>query len=346
VAGALAGAGWAALRTPAAPAEAAILAGAPACAGAAGPRDALAVVACALPGAAAAHAALARAAARLGGLTGARGLGAVAAAALALLAWRAGASPRWGRRGPLAAVTFVALGAPLQLVATVHPRGVAALLLAGAAALLEPTADGDRPPGPVRAALAGAALGLAATATPVALCVLPLALALAPLRRDRAATAALAAAAVAVLAVSATAAGPGAWAGLAEALRAGPPGGWAAAAPRLALLVDGLAMPLLLSTFAVFHRDGRERAAASVAVAAAVALAPLLSARPEDLRTAQLLAFVILGPASAVGVARLSETFAAGNPSRLARPFFAAATLLVAGVHGVHLLRTLAEAAR
>jgi hypothetical protein len=102
---------------------------------------------------------------------------------------------------------------------------------------------------------------------------------------------------------------------------------------------DGIAMPLLLATFAVFHRDGGWRAAATIAVACAAFLVPYVSPTVEDARTARLLAFVLLAPAAGVGVAQMSDIFAHGNPSRRARPLFTAAVLLVIAVFGVHEMR-------
>lgn len=343
---ALCATGWAVLRTPLRPGEAALLlaargGSAAPCAPAGG--DALGLAACALPGASGAVPRLAAVGDRLGGLAGARAILALSAPALLLLAVRAGSSPRWGRRGLLAGATFAALGAPLQLLAPVHPRALAALLLGCAAVLAEPPAreDGGGWPWarPARLALAGAALALSATATPVAApFALPLAAALAR-GHGRRGAAALAAGLAAVVVASASLAG--AWGGLAGALRAAPPGGWDAAAGRVAALGDGLAMPVLLASFALFHRDGGARAAAALAVAAPAALVPVLGASLDDTRTAQLLAFVVLTPAAAVGVARMAELFAAGNPSPRARPLYLAAILAVAGVHGVHVVRGL-----
>jgi hypothetical protein len=354
VACALAGAGWAVLRTPLGPGEAALVLrardpGTAPCAPAPG-RGVLELAGCGLPGAAAVVARAAELADGRGGLRAARWLLALAAPALVLLVHLRGRSPRWGGHGLLAAATFVALGVPLQLVATVHPRAVAALLVALAAALVDvprglPRGPPEVAPRPgtaaLRAATAGAALALAATATPVAaLFALPLALALAPGRKEPGAAAAFAGAAAIVVALSAIA-GRAAWDGVADALRACPPGGWSAAPRRLAALVDGLAMPLLLAAFAVFHRAAGARAAGALVLAAPALLVPLLGPRLDDVRTAQLLAVVILAPAAGLGVERMAETFATGNPWRAARPIFAGAVLVVAAVHGVDQARTL-----
>jgi hypothetical protein len=338
--------------TPVGAAEARLLAGEPdvaggaACARRAG-ADLVAAAACALPGAAAGVARVAVAVGRPGGLAAARAACALAAPALVLLLLAAGSSPRWGRRGHLVAATFVAFGVPIQLVAAVHPRGVAAVLLAFGAALLErPRSERPRSEragahdGALRAALAGTAFALAVTATPVAaLFAVPLAAALA---RGRAAAASFAAG-CGVLAVSGLA-GHAAWSGLLDAARALPPDGWSPPAGRLAAIVDDLSMPLLLAAFAMFHRDGGARAAATIALAAPALLVPLLGGDVEEVRTGTLLAFTVLAPAAAVGVAQLGDIFARGNPSRLARPFFAAAVLVVAGVYGVHQARLLRRA--
>ena len=279
---------------------------------------------------------------RVGGLAGARAAGAAMGLALVLLAWRVGASPRWGQRGALVAATFVLLGAPLQLSATVHPRVVAALLVGLAMALAADPA-GARRAGTSAAlgAAAGAALALAVVATPLAaLFVLPLAIALAAASGHRAGAAALVLGLAGALALHGCVGGgvaPGVR-GVLEALAAARDG----IAPALAARVfDALAMPLLLAAFALFHRDGGPRAAGAVAVAAAAFLVPLVSPRVEDAHTARLLALVILAPAAGVGVAQMADVFSAGNPSPRARPAFAAAALAVIGAFGVHEIRTL-----
>jgi hypothetical protein len=103
-------------------------------------------------------------------------------------------------------------------------------------------------------------------------------------------------------------------------------------------------MPLLLATFALFHRDGGWRAAAALIVASATFAVPYLSPTVEDARTARLLAFVVLAPAAGVGVAHMSDIFAHQNPSRRARPLFTGAVMIVIAVFGVHEMRTLRRA--
>jgi hypothetical protein len=100
-------------------------------------------------------------------------------------------------------------------------------------------------------------------------------------------------------------------------------------------------MPFLLATFALFHRDGGPRAAVAMAIAGAAFLVPFVSPGPDDAHTAKLLAFLVLAPAAGVGVARMGEIFALGNPSPRARPLFTAAVLVVLCVFGVHEMRTL-----
>ena len=350
---ALAGASWGLVRTPLGPEEAkdilmgreVLAAGAPACPPGEGAGGALAVATCGWPGAVVLTPAAAAWADRLGGLPGARLAGAVMGLALVLLLYRVGSAPGWGRRGLLVAATFVLLGVPLQLFATVHPRVPAALLVGLSMALAEAPEHERRPAASLgRAALAGASLALAAmTSHVVALFAVPLALALVLRRRDRAA-AAFALTMAATLAIYGWLAVRPAWPEIRGALEPFRPAGWSVAPGQLVEVLDGLAMPFLLATFALFHRDGRGRAAAAMAVAGAAFLAPLVSPGAEDAQTAKLLAFLVLAPAAGVGVAQMSEIFASGNPSPLARPLFTAAVLAVVWVFGVHEMRTLRRA--
>jgi hypothetical protein len=353
---ALAGASWGLASTPLGPEEAkdiligreALAAGAPACPTGDGARGDLAAAMCAWPGAVLLAPAAAAWADSRGGLAGARLSVALAGLLLILLLHRIGEAPAWGRRGLLVAATFVLLGVPLQLFATAHPRVLSALLGGLSVALAQelPAPGARRPASLLVAALAGASLALAVMASYVAvLFALPLAAAvaasLASGRRDRGAAAAFVIALAGALAVYAWVAVRPAWPEIRAGLAPFRPDGWALPPGTLARVLDGLAMPFLLATFALFHRDGGRRAAAAMAIAGAAFLVPFLSPAAEDAQTAKLLAFVALAPAAGVGVARMSEIFAMGNPSTRARPLFAGAVLVVVAVFGVHEMRTL-----
>lgn len=348
---ALAGASWGLFRTPLGSGEArdilagreVLAAGAPARGTAEAGMGAPVDPRCGWPAAVALAPAAAAWGDRLGGIPAARLAGALMGLCLVPLLYRVGQAPRWGRRGLLVAATFAFLGVPLQLVATVHPRVPAALLLGLAMALAERSPEGERRLAArlAPAALAGASLALAAgTGWVAALFAVPLALSIALTGLDRTAAIAFALGVAATLAIQAGLAGGPAWPGLPEALEPLRTAGRSAGG-RLVGVLDGLAMPLLLATFALFHRDGRGRAAAAMAVAGAAFLVPFVSPGPEDAHTATLLSFVVLAPAAGVGVAQMGEVFAAGNPSPRARPLFTAAVLLVVWVFGVHEMRTL-----
>ncbi|HEU4383771.1 MAG TPA: hypothetical protein VFR85_09745 [Anaeromyxobacteraceae bacterium] len=347
---ALAGASWGLVRTPLGPEEAkdilmgreVLASGAPACPPGEGGDGPLAAAMCEWPGTVVLTPAAAAWAERLGGLPAARLASAAMGLLLVLLVYRIGNAPGWGRRGLVVAGTFVLLGAPLQLFATVHPRVAAALLLGLAMALAEGAFGERRSLASLGlAALAGASLAVAAMASYVAAAfAVPLALALVLWRRDRAAAAFALTMAAALFAYAWIAVRP-VWPEIREALDPFRPGGWSLAPGTLLRVFDGLAMPFLLATFALFHRDGRARAAVAMAVAGAAFLVPFASRAAEDAQTAKLLAFAVLAPAAGVGVAHMSEIFASGNPSRRARPLFTAAVLVVVWVFGVHEMRTL-----
>jgi hypothetical protein len=348
---AVAGAAWGVVATPLGPEEAkaiflgraVLAAGPPACPPAAGAAGEPAAAPCGWPGSVVLVPAVAAWAEGRGGLAGAR-LGAAATGILlVLVVHRVASGRRWGRRGLLAAATFVALGVPLQLLSTVHPRVLAAALLGLAVLLAEAPGEGEaarRGAWPL-AALGGAALAVAVAASyPAAVFALPLAVAIAAARRDRAAAAFVLALAAALAAYGWAAVRP-AWPELRNALGPLPPGGWAGLPARLVVVLDGLAMPLLLSAFALFDRESRGAAAAAMAVACAAFLVPLASARMGDEHTARLLACAVLAPAVGVGVDRMARIFASGNPSPRARPLFTAAVLAVIAAFGVHETRAL-----
>jgi hypothetical protein len=344
---ALAGACFGLVKTPLAAEEAKeiylgreVLAhGAPACGAGEG-----SVAMCEWPGTVRFAPAAAAWAERWGGLRLARLVGALTGLAVVLLVARIGDAARYGQRGLLVAATFVFLGSPLQLFATVHPRVLAALLVAISMALMErgPDGAGRRGVGPGAAALAGASLALASVSTYAAvLYAAPIALVLAFRHRNRPAGATLALTFAIVLAIYGWLAVGPAWPFLRSAMVFVGPSGWSVPSGRLVHVFDWLAMPYLLATFALFHRDGRGGAAVAMALASAAFLVAAVSPKADELHTAALLSLVVLAPAAGVGVAQMSELFSSGNPSPWAPSFFTAAVLAIVWAFGVQEMRAL-----
>jgi hypothetical protein len=304
--------------------------------------NSLDALACGFPGSAALAPTSIALADALAGVMGARLLGFLQGIALIFLVRRIGSAAFHGSRGTLAAAIFVLLGFPLELSASAHARATGVLLLAVSLAAVEDAlqrpADRQRP----SLLLAGIALTLALLTTYVAAAfAVPLAVLVLvrlrfhpfDVRSSRPILFFLAPPVVAGALYGWLVVGP-AW----PTLRVAVPfltAGWGALATGAAQVFSRLAMPYLLATIGLFHREGGRRALATMAVASGALLVPAFSWNPDQLDTAVLVSIVLLAPAAALGVAHMADLFSAGNPMRAAQPLFAALVLLVLAAFGI-----------
>jgi hypothetical protein len=259
------------------------------------------------------------------------------------LIYLAGNAPRYGRRGLLAAAIFVFLGVPLQLSACAGPDVFTAVFLCASLVFVGRTtgagSDRDR-----RSMLLLGALSLAlATMTSylTALFVLPFVLFVFLRQRVIDATVFF----TLPLAVLVTLYGyfvvlP-VWPVLEKGLAFLRPLNDTLAAAPFGYVINWLIMPFLLAAVGIFHKEGGKNSFFLMLLAAPAFLINFVSSDVSDVHAAVFLAFVLLAPAAAIGVAQMVDIFSSHNSMALAKPFFTSAVLVIIWVFGIQQIKEL-----
>jgi hypothetical protein len=347
---------WGLLRDPLAPDEAqAVFMGrgivasgslqCPALATSGGESNALDEKTCAYPGSAAIAPLLISVADSMAGIHGARLVGVFLGLILIVLVYRIGNSPPYGKRGVLTAATFVFLGIPLQLSSHANADAYTAVFFA-ASLLLAGEAAGASTGRQRRWMLVVSALSLSlATMTHyfTALFVIPVALFVVLRQRFAAAGLFFLLPLLAMVSLYGYVMVLPAWYNLKIASAASPMSVDVMPPLDFAYVFEWLAMPYLLATFGIFHREGGKEAFFLMLLAAPSFLIHVITPDIRATHTAVLLSLIVLAPAAAQGVSHMGDLFSSHNPMALVKPFFITAVLAVIWVFGLQQIKGLKQ---
>lgn len=282
---------------------------------------------------------------RYAGLHGSRLVSIALGLVLVLLIFLIGDTSLYGKRGLLAATTFVFLGIPLQLSAFATTTPYTALFFAASVLLIEASAEtassGRRM---LMLLFSSLSLTVAVTMNYISmLFVAPLVLYVFLRHRFLHAGGFFLLPLVAALSVYGYTAILPVWASIGRSLSL--PLSHSSAdmlsSLNVTYIFNWLSMPYLLAIFGIFHREGGKRAFFVMLLSFPVFLVNFMSSDLNATHLAVLLATIFMAPAAALGVDHMGDLFSSHNPMARIKPLFMFAVLLVLWVFGLQQIKEL-----
>lgn len=106
-------------------------------------------------------------------------------------------------------------------------------------------------------------------------------------------------------------------------------------------ILNWLAMPYLLATFGIFHKERGENAFFMILLASPAFIVRFVSSDVSATHSAVLLSLVFLAPAGALGIAQMGNLFSSNISANFVKPLFITSVLVVIWVFGLQQIKAL-----